>query len=33
MPKKPPLTKEELRRHADKILDPQMYTEEGYRLN
>ena len=30
MPKKPPLTKEELRRQADKILDPQMYTEEGY---
>ena len=30
MPKKLPLTKEELRRQANKILDPQMYTEEGY---
>lgn len=29
-PRKSPLTKEELRRQADKILDPQMYTEEGY---
>ena len=29
-PHKSPLTKEDLRRQADKILDPQMYNEPGY---
>lgn len=27
---KKPLTKEDLRHQADQILDPKMYTEEGY---